>query len=68
VPVAEDHVLLAGRIAERLRDAGLAVDVVHGGSAALTLAGVTAPPAKSTNCAAGKISVVRGRCRARRAR
>jgi DNA-binding response OmpR family regulator len=42
VPVAEDHVLLAGRIAEGLRDAGLAVDVVHGGSAALTQAGLTA--------------------------
>ena len=42
MPAAEDHVALAGRIAERLRDAGLAVDVVHGGSAALTQRGVTA--------------------------
>jgi len=29
VLVAEDHVLLVGRIAEGLRDGGLAVDVVH---------------------------------------
>jgi hypothetical protein len=29
VLVAEDHVLLAGRIAEGLRDGGLAVDVAH---------------------------------------
>ena len=37
--VAEDHVLLAGRIAEGLHDADLAVDVVTDGSAALTHAG-----------------------------
>jgi len=42
VLVAEDHVVLAGRIAEGLRDAGLAVDVVHDGAAALTQAGLTA--------------------------
>ena len=41
VLVAEDHVLLAGRIAEGLRDAGLAVDVAHDGAAALTQAGLT---------------------------
>jgi DNA-binding response OmpR family regulator len=35
VLVAEDHVLLANRIAEGLRDAGLAVDVVNDGAAAL---------------------------------
>jgi hypothetical protein len=29
VLVAEDHVLLAGRIAEGLRDGGLAVDAAH---------------------------------------
>lgn len=33
--VVEDHVTLAGRIAEGLRDAGMAVDVVHDGQAAL---------------------------------
>src|SRR5215510_4317741 len=42
VLVAEDHVVLAGRIAEGLRDAGLAVDVAHDGAAALTHAGLTA--------------------------
>jgi DNA-binding response OmpR family regulator len=41
VLVAEDHVVLAGRIAEGLRDAGLAVDVVHDGSAALNGAAIT---------------------------
>src|SRR5215831_17036273 len=40
VLVAEDHVVLAGRIAEGLRDAGLAVDVAHDGAAALTQAGL----------------------------
>ena len=35
VLVVEDHVTLAGRIAEGLRDAGMAVDVVHDGQAAL---------------------------------
>ena len=35
VLVAEDHVPLALRIAEGLRDAGMAVDVVHDGGAAL---------------------------------
>jgi DNA-binding response OmpR family regulator len=42
VLVAEDHVLLAGRIAEGLRHADLAVDVANDGSAALTQAGLTA--------------------------
>jgi DNA-binding response OmpR family regulator len=42
VLVAEDHVKLADRIAEGLRDAGLAVDVANDGSAALTQAGLTA--------------------------
>src|SRR5262249_9653655 len=42
VLVAEDHVVLAGRIAEGLRDAGLAVDVACDGAVALTLAGLTA--------------------------
>ena len=35
VLVVEDHVTLAGRIGEGLRDAGMAVDVVHDGAAAL---------------------------------
>jgi DNA-binding response OmpR family regulator len=35
VLVVEDHVTLAERIAEGLRDAGMAVDVVHDGAAAL---------------------------------
>ncbi|WP_378099588.1 response regulator transcription factor [Cellulomonas sp. T2.31MG-18] len=39
VLVAEDHVTLAGRIAEGLRDSGMAVDVVHDGGAALDAAG-----------------------------
>src|SRR5262249_49273890 len=39
VLVAEDHVLLAGRIAEGLRDAGLAVDVACAGGAAVPQAG-----------------------------
>jgi len=42
VLVTEDHVVLAGRITEGLRDAGLALDVVNDGSAALTQAGLTA--------------------------
>jgi DNA-binding response OmpR family regulator len=42
VLVAEDHTTLADRIAEGLRDAGTAVDVVHDGAAALTEAGATA--------------------------
>jgi DNA-binding response OmpR family regulator len=33
--IVEDHVALAARIAEGLRDAGMAVDVVHDGEAAL---------------------------------
>jgi DNA-binding response OmpR family regulator len=36
VLVVEDHVALANRIGEGLRDAGLAVDVVYDGGAALT--------------------------------
>ena len=35
VLVVEDHVTLAARIGEGLRDAGMAVDVVHDGAAAL---------------------------------
>jgi len=35
VLVVEDHVALANRIGEGLRDAGMAVDVVYDGSAAL---------------------------------
>src|ERR1700685_3037303 len=35
VLVAEDHALLAGRIAQGLREAGMAVDAVHDGAAAL---------------------------------
>jgi DNA-binding response OmpR family regulator len=42
VLVAEDHLVLADRVAEGLRDAGLAVDVVNDGSAALNRAGLTA--------------------------
>ena len=38
VLVAEDHVALAGRIAEGLRNGGMAVDVVHDGAAALQAA------------------------------
>ena len=38
VLVAEDHVTLAERIAEGLRDSGMAVDVVHDGGAALDFA------------------------------
>jgi DNA-binding response OmpR family regulator len=41
VLVAEDHTTLAERIAEGLRDAGIAVDVVHDGAAALAGAGHT---------------------------
>jgi DNA-binding response OmpR family regulator len=41
VLVAEDHVILADRIAEGLRDAGRAVDVANDGSAALTQASLT---------------------------
>ena len=36
VLVVEDHVTLAARIGEGLRDAGMAVDVVHDGAAALS--------------------------------
>jgi DNA-binding response OmpR family regulator len=35
VLVAEDHAVLAGRIAQGLRQAGMAVDAVHDGAAAL---------------------------------
>lgn len=40
VLVVEDHVALADRIAEGLRDAGMAVDAVYDGQAALDQAGV----------------------------
>ncbi|GLY69904.1 response regulator transcription factor [Amycolatopsis taiwanensis] len=42
VLVAEDHTTLAARVAEGLRDAGMAVDVVHDGAATLDAAGHTA--------------------------
>ena len=42
VLVVEDHAALAARIGEGLRDAGMAVDVVHDGAAALTRAAETA--------------------------
>ena len=42
VLVAEDHATLAGRIAQGLRQAGMAVDAVHDGAAALDAAGQTA--------------------------
>jgi DNA-binding response OmpR family regulator len=42
VLVVEDHATLAARIGEGLRDAGLAVDVVHDGAAALAGAQHTA--------------------------
>jgi signal transduction histidine kinase len=38
VLVAEDHAVLAGRIAQGLRQAGMAVDAVHDGAAALEAA------------------------------
>jgi DNA-binding response OmpR family regulator len=41
VLVAEDHVTLAGRIAQGLSQAGMAVDTVHDGAAALEAAGQT---------------------------
>ncbi|WP_238017553.1 response regulator transcription factor [Dactylosporangium sp. AC04546] len=41
VLVVEDHATLAERIGEGLRDAGMAVDVVHDGAAALTRAAET---------------------------
>ena len=40
--VAEDHVTLAGRIAQGLSQAGMAVDAVHNGAAALEAAAHTA--------------------------
>jgi DNA-binding response OmpR family regulator len=42
VLVVEDHATLAGRIAQGLRQAGMAVDVVHDGAAALDAAARTA--------------------------
>jgi DNA-binding response OmpR family regulator len=42
VLVVEDHTTLAARIGEGLRDAGMAVDVVHDGAAALTATDSTA--------------------------
>jgi DNA-binding response OmpR family regulator len=41
VLVVEDHATLAGRIAQGLRQAGMAVDAVHDGSAALEAAAQT---------------------------
>ena len=40
--VVEDHVILAGRIAQGLRQAGMAVDASHDGAAALAAASKTA--------------------------
>jgi DNA-binding response OmpR family regulator len=40
--VVEDHVMLAGRIAQGLRQAGMAADAVHDGAAALEAAAETA--------------------------
>jgi DNA-binding response OmpR family regulator len=40
--VVEDHATLAGRIAQGLRQAGMAVDTAHDGAAALEAAGQTA--------------------------
>jgi DNA-binding response OmpR family regulator len=42
VLVVEDHATLAGRIAQGLRQAGMAVDAVHDGAAALEAAATTA--------------------------
>src|SRR5256886_6415073 len=42
VLVAEDHAALAGRIAQGLSQAGMAVDAVHDGAAALEAAGQAA--------------------------
>jgi DNA-binding response OmpR family regulator len=42
VLVVEDHATLAGRIAQGLRQAGMAVDTVHDGGAAMTAAAATA--------------------------
>jgi len=41
VLVAEDHATLAGRIAQGLRQAGMAVDTVHDGAAALDAVALT---------------------------
>jgi len=41
VLVVEDHATLAGRIAQGLRQAGMAVDAVHDGAAALEAAALT---------------------------
>lgn len=41
VLVVEDHATLAGRIAQGLRQAGMAVDAVHDGAAAVQAAGAT---------------------------
>jgi DNA-binding response OmpR family regulator len=41
VLVVEDHVALANRIGEGLRDAGFAVDVVYDGAAALESTAIT---------------------------
>ena len=40
--VVEDHATLAGRIAQGLRQAGMAVDAVYDGAAALEAAAQTA--------------------------
>jgi DNA-binding response OmpR family regulator len=50
VLVVEDRKTLADRIAEGLRDAGMAVDVVNDGAAALASAGYT-DSCTATRCA-----------------
>ena len=62
VLVAEDHVTLAGRIAQGLRQAGMAVDAVYDGAAVLEAAAQAAydvivldrdlPACTATGCAA----------------
>jgi len=51
VLVVEDHATLAGRIAQGLRQAGMAVDAVHDGAAALDAAAQTAYDVIVLDCA-----------------
>ena len=67
--VVEDHVALANRIGEGLRDAGFAVDVVYDGAAALQTTPAptttwsslteTCPPCTATASAAGWCATAR---------
>jgi CheY-like chemotaxis protein len=61
VLVVEDHVALANRIAEGLRDAGFAVDVVYDGAAALESAAITdydvVDNAERYNIAGGTVAI-----------